>query len=118
MKLIYVFGSDSYYPNGGVEDLLALVDNQANNKLDADGWLLPAVLTEAMDKVDLRPDSLQVMHLAENGAPAYIENWMRISSIKPFDHVGTALSDVVITAGLYKYARYRQRSTRDVPVVA
>lgn len=63
MNTILVFGFEEYYPWGGVNDLLAVIDNSQGGKLDEHGRLRKDILEQVLQESAKARSNQYIQHV-------------------------------------------------------
>lgn len=76
MQTIFIFGYLDVHLDDDLSDLIALLNNHEGQNGDAEGNLLPDVLSQALQSAEhARYNHVSVMHLNHDGSPAFTEHW-------------------------------------------
>lgn len=79
MTTIFVFGNEMYYPRGGMDDLLAIIDNTQGDKVDEVGHLRKDILEEVLQtspiSVDTYLEQVHVLSVNADGTVADSQRW-------------------------------------------
>lgn len=79
MTTIFVFGTEMYYPAGGMDDLLAVIDNSQGDKVDESGKLRKDILETILQESPISQrnylEDIQVLTVSADGALADVQRW-------------------------------------------
>lgn len=115
MTMIYVLGYNEDYPSGGLNDTIAIVDNSAGDKVDAEGFLSLAVLAQILNQRSNKADILEVLHLQANGMPGRVEHWNQYCRFNPKPLLPCA---EITTEDVTTYHRHSKDWSIDAPLIA
>jgi len=79
MTTIFVFGNEMYYPFGGMNDLLAIIDNTQGDKVDQYGHLRKDILEKVLQTSPAAGNTyleeIQVLSVNADGTVADSQRW-------------------------------------------
>jgi len=75
MSKTFIFAFDTHYPSGGIDGLVAVLDQEVQPHIGSDLLIHPDELAKVA--ITCSKDHYQVLHFAANGAPLLVEHWER-----------------------------------------
>lgn len=79
MTTIFVFANEEYYPAGGMDDLLAIIDNSQGDKVDEQGNLRKDILEKILQESPISQnrylEHVHILSITAEGIVADIQRW-------------------------------------------
>ncbi len=77
MAQIFIFGFDTYYPQGGLSDLVCMLHEENGEHCGPDMLIKPEVLVQTLLRRNASRDYYQVVQFNQNGGVLLMETWHR-----------------------------------------
>lgn len=79
MTQFFIFGYDTYYPQGGVNDLVCVLPEEDGEHTGVDFLIKPDVLVDTLLARQSSREHYQVLQFTARGEPLLVETWDRLS---------------------------------------
>lgn len=79
MSRFFIFGYDTYYPQGGMSDLVCVLAEEAGEHTGTDLLIKPDVLAATLVARQSSKEHYQVLQFCQDGKPLLVETWQRLS---------------------------------------
>ncbi len=92
MSKIFIFGFDGYYPQGGMDDLKVILDDETATATGPDFCIRPEVLAKVVADRELTYETFQVAHFDMHGSVLLVERWRFLTKwqVDRFGSTGSA----------------------------